>query len=171
MAKNRLAKSTYYISAQAAGPSGGGPSGSNKAMLSLLNPASSGKKLSVLVAEYFPLSSSGTDVFIDVQIRRITAHSGGTSLTVIKRELTDASSVAEARSEPSVTGGAASDLVQQLVIQSNSPATGEAYRFKLGLVYAHGEKPIVLAEGEGIVIHQVTSNGGDFAPGLVWIEE
>lgn len=157
---------TYYATAQASGPSGGGPGGTNKAMLSILNPASSGKLVRVILAEYFPLSSSGTNVYIDVQLRKITAHSGGTSITPIKREASDGSAVATARAEPSsVTGGAAADILQQLVIQSNSPAGGESYRFRLG-----EGKPIVLGEGEGLVVHHVTSNGGTFAPGLLWTE-
>lgn len=159
-------EATYYATAQVTGPSGGGPSGTNKAMLSILNPASSGKLVRVLLAEYFTLASSGTNVFIDVQLRKITAHSGGTSITPIKREQSDGSAVVTAISEPSsVTGGAAADILQQLVIQSNAPQTGEAYRFRLG-----DGKPIVLAEGEGLVVHQVTSNGGTFCPGLLWTE-
>lgn len=159
---------TYYVTAQVSGPSGGGPGGTNKAMLSLLNPAGANRAIRVHVVEYFPLSSTGTDVYIDVQVRRITAHSGGSALTIVKRDASDDNSVGEAKSAPSVTGGAASDLIQQLVIQSNSPAGGESYRFRL--CDGHGERGIVLAPGEGIVIHQVTSNGGTFCPGLLWTE-
>ena len=160
---------TYYATAQVSGPSGGGPSGTNKAMLSLLNPSGSGKLMRIYMAEYFTLASSGTNVYIDVQLRRITAHSGGTAITPIKRDTEDSAASAEVKSEPSsVTGGAASDIIQQLVIQSNAPQSGEAYRFRFGDL--PGEKPITLAPGEGIVIHHVTSNGGTFCPGLVWTE-
>ena len=159
---------TYYVSVQVAGPSGGGPSGSDKAMLSLLNPSGSGKVLRLTLVEYFTLASSGTNVFLDVQLRRITAHSGGTSITPVKRDTSDAAAVAEVRSEPSVTGGAASDFIQQLVIQSNTSQPGESYRFRLGDVF--GAKPITLRPGEGLVVHQVTSNGGTFCPGLIWTE-
>jgi hypothetical protein len=169
MAKNRFEQTTYYITGQEDGPSGGGPSGSNKAMLSILNPASSGKTVKIRIAEYFTIASTGTDVYIDVQLRRITAHSAGTSLTPIKRDTASAAAVAETRQAPNVTGGAASDIVQQLVIQSNSPVGGEGYRFRIGDGIEY--EPLVLAEGEGVVVHQVTSNGGTFCPGLVWTEE
>jgi hypothetical protein len=160
---------TYYATAQVTGPSGGGPSGSNKAMLSLLNPSGSGKVVRLYLVEYFPISSSGTDVYIDMQLRAITAHSGGSSLTPIKRDSADAAASAEVRSEPtSLTGGGTSDLLQQLVIQSNAPSMAEAARFKLGDMF--GSKPIILHPAEGLVVHQVTSNGGDFCPGLVWTE-
>lgn len=159
---------TYYVTAQVSGPSGGGPSGSNKAMLSIMNPSASGKLVKLWIAEYFTFSSSGTDVYIDVQLRKITAHSGGTSITPIKREQSEGAASATVRSEPSsVTGGAASDILQQLGIQSNSPAGGESYRFRLA---EGGLKPIILDEGEGVVVHQVTSNGGTFGPGLLWTE-
>lgn len=170
LAVGKVEKPTYYATAQVTGPSGGGPSGTNKAMLSFLNPSGSGKTVRLLIAEYFPLASTGTAVYIDVQLRRITAHSGGTAITPIKRDTSEAAASAEVKSEPtSVTGGAAADLVQQLVMQSNAPSGAQAYRFLFG--EGLGEQPFVLAPGEGLVVHQVTSNGGTFCPGLVWTEE
>lgn len=160
---------SYYVTAQMSGPSGGGPSGTNKPMLSLLNPTGSGKTVKIRLIEFFALLNSGTNVYIDVQLRRITAHTNGTDITPSKRSTDDDAAVAEVKSEPDVTGGAATDIIQQMVVQANNPSAGEGYRFRMGT--APEEKPITLKPGEGVVIHQVTSNGGTFAPGLVWTEE
>ena len=160
---------TYYVTAQIDGPSGGGPSGSNKAMLSLLNPSSSGKTIHLLALEYYPMSSSGTNLMLDIQLRSITAHSGGTSLTPVKRESSDDDAYGAVMSEPSsLTGGDAADQISQHSLQSNTVQSASSHIWRFGTLL--GEKPIILAEGEGVVVHQVTSNGGTNAIGLLWTE-
>jgi len=154
---------TYYVTSQLAGPS----LSTDKAMLSLLNPNGSGRLIKIWTLEYYPLSTLGTDTILDIQLRSITAHTGGSVIAPKKRDSTDADAVTEVRSGPTVTGGVASDIVSQHGLQANTvPASGYVWRF--GETHT---KPIMLAEGEGVVVHQVTLNGGRNAVGLLWTEE
>lgn len=157
---------TYNIMEAVVGPSGGGPSGQNKSMVSILNPASSGFKAKIRGLSVQAESSSGTNVIVLYELRRITAHSGGTTATIHKRDTTDAASALEAQTEPtSVTGDT---NIQSYIIQSNTAQGPSSHFLQFGIT---GEKPICLDEGEGIVVHQVTSNGGTFQIGLIWTEE
>ena len=155
---------TYVLQAAVDGPSGGGPSGSNKAMASILNPSGSGVIVKVRSYIVAPESSSGTNVIVLHELRSITAHSGGTNFTPLKRDSDSVASAIEAKTEPaSVTG---TTNVQSLIYQSNTAQ--DIYKITFG---TDGDTPIVLREGEGIVIHQVTSNGGTNQLTLVWTEE
>lgn len=159
---------TFVVQAVATGPSGGGPSGTDKPMVSLLNPASSGKKVHVVGFSVQCESHTGTNVIILYELRQITAHSGGTAYTPVKRVSSNAASVAEVKVEPSsVTEVAGPVNMQSYIMQSNTAISAAANFLSFGVV---GEQAMCLLEGEGLVAHQVTNNGGDFRIGLVWVE-
>jgi len=158
---------TYSLYSSAVGPSGGGPGGTNKAMMSLLNPAESGKVLKVRRFSVQAESSSGTNVLVLYELRRISAHSSGTAVTPKKHDLSDADSVAEAKKEPTVTEISA-PTVMPFIMQANTAQAPGAHFVDL---VADGLKPIVLRPGQGLVMHHVTSNGGTFHTGLVYTEE
>jgi len=135
-------------------------------MVSLLNPASSGKVAKIRVFSVQAETTSGSTVIIVYELRRITAHATGTDITPLPRDTTSAASVVQAKEEPgSVTGDT---NIQSYIIQSNTAQGPSTYFATFGTV---GEEPIVLNEGEGLVAHQVSSNGGIFRIGFVWTEE
>jgi len=138
--------------------------GSGKSMASLLNPSGSGKKLCVRALLIQPRSSSGTNVIVTYETRAITAHSGGSAFTPLKRDSADDASVAQAKTEPSSVTGTTN--IHTFILQSNTVQGIYVHRFG-----SWGERPIVLREGEGICIHQVTSNAGSFDITLIWTEE
>lgn len=159
-------KPTYSIQEPVVGPSGGGPSGQNKAMVSVLNPSGSGKVLRLRAMRVQPESSSGTGVIILMELRAITAHSGGSAATIHKRDSTNAAPGAESKTEPSSVTG--STNIHTFIFQAN---TAQGLHEHLFGSWADSHQPIVLREGEGVVVHQVTSNGGTFHIELVWTEE
>lgn len=160
-----LTKATYAVRAAVAGPSGGGPSGTNKAMVSILNPGGSGKIVRVRSLLVQAESSSGTNVIVLYELRRISAHSAGTTYTPKKRDTNDAAASTEAKTEPTVTE-ISNPTISSLVIQSNTAQAFPMLRFD-----EQESEAITLREGEGLVVHQVTSNGGTFQINLVWTEE
>ena len=165
-----IAHRTYFVSESITGPSGGGPSGTNKDMLTLFNPLGSGKLLKLRELIVQCSSSSGTNVIVEYELRRITGHTeNGTpedNLTPHKRELSDAASVAESYKEPNAVAGAT--RIWTHVLQSNTQQSPASHLWLFG---PRGMKPLVLAPGEGVVFHQVTSNGGTFVITAVWTEE
>jgi len=156
---------TYNIAESASGPSGGGPSGTNKAMVSIMNPSGSGKHINIRGFSVQAETSSGTGVIVLYELRQITAHTAGTAVTIIKRCSSDPTSIAQVYNTPaSVTG---STRAQSFIIQANTAQGPTTYFLPFGTV---GEDPICLLPGEGLVAHQVTGNGGTFHIGLVWTE-
>lgn len=160
---------TYVVMEPVVGPSGGGPGGTNKAMVSIMNPSGSGAKVEIIGFSVQAESSSGTNVIVLYELRRITAHTlgAGTAATIQKRDLTDAASAVEAYVEPDSVTEITNPNIQSFIIQSNTAQGPTTYFLPFGI---SGETPIVLAAGEGIVVHQVTGNGGTFHIGLVWVE-
>lgn len=166
-AKNRLLLPTYYVSQKVVGPSGGGPGGVDKNMMTMLNPASSGKKAKLWKLTVQAVTSSGTNVVVEYELASITSHTSGTTVTPSKRDSSDASSVVEIRTEPTAVGSYT--RLWTHVLQSNAMQAPSAYGWEFS---PNDEvKPFTLAEGEGLCVHQVTSNGGTFAISLAWTEE
>jgi len=159
---------TYETVVTESGPSGGGPSGSNKAMATLFNPAASGRQIHLLGYSVQAESSSGTGVIVLYEVRRISAHSGGTLVAPKKRDTVYAASVAEVRDAPASVTEIADPMQQTFILQSNTMQSPMSHFRDLT---AGGARPLILREGEGIVMHQVTSNGGTFHIGFVWAEE
>lgn len=153
---------TYFVSEKI---TGGGGGSSPKDMLSILNPSSSGV-LAKLLKATIQCSNSGNTVIVEYEMQRITAHSGGTTVTPSKRELSDAASAVEARTAPTSLTGAT--RVQTLVMQSNTAQSPTSYEWTFGNVPL--EAPYIFAPGEGLNMNQITSNNGDFIITLVWVE-
>lgn len=168
MAKD-IAIPSYVVNAAVIGPSGGGPGGSNKPMVSVLNPAGSERlcKLRALLVQ--PESSTGTDLIVLYELRRFVAHSAGTSYTPIKRDKQDPASVVEAKTESTIDtydADIGTKNIHSFILQSNT--VQGVYIHPFGL---HHEQPIIFRPGEGLVAFQVTSNGGTFHITMVWTEE
>lgn len=159
---------TYDALVTEPGPSGGGPSGSNKAMATLFNPAGSGKEIRLLGYSVQAESSSGTGVIVLYEVRRISAHSGGSLVTPKKRDTSDPASIAQVRDGPSSVTEIADPTQHTFILQSNTMQSPMGHFRDLSM---GGARPLILREGQGIVMHQVTSNGGTFHIGFVWVEE
>jgi hypothetical protein len=151
---------TYIANANLAGAA-------NKNMLSLLNPAASGKCLKI--REFWALvkSSSGTTVVIGWEVRRLSAHSGGTVLTSVRNDLADPVTVGEARSAPdSVTDV---ELYRPWVVQINTSQS--PFTYMLQFQRDPYEKPLVLRPGQGICFKQIQNNTSTFDVGVRFTEE
>jgi hypothetical protein len=131
---------------------------------SIFNPTGSGKVLKVRVFLVQPETSGGTAVIVLYELHRISAYSGGSPYTPLKRDTTDVASVAEVVTLPtSVTDDG---NIHSFILQANTVQGVYIHRFG-----SWGEKPIVLREGEGLLIRQITANYGWFHITTVWTEE
>ena len=163
----RITLPTYFVSEKVTGPSGGGPGGTDKDMMTILNPSGSGKTILLWELIVQCIASAGTNVIVEYELASITSHTAGTTVTPKKREASDGAAAAEVRTEPTAVG--AYTRLWTHAFQSNTIQAPDAFGWKFG---PNPEtKPFTLAEGEGLCVHQVTSNGGDFAISLVWTEE
>lgn len=156
---------TYGVQAAVIGPSGGGPGGTNKAMVSIFNPDASGKIARVRSLLVQAESSSGTGVIVLYELRRISAHSAGALYTPRKWDTTNPNAVVVARTAPDVTE-IADPTVYSLILQANTAQSLPMLRFG-----GDNAESLTLQANEGLVVHQVTSNGGTFQINLVWTEE
>jgi hypothetical protein len=153
---------TYTIQVSLVG--GSGPQGSPKDMVSMMNPSASGKKLKVRGLLIQPEENAGTSVIVLYELRRITAQSGGDAFTPLKRDSLYPDSVAAVYTEPSSVTGDTN--IHSFILQANTVQGVMLHSFG-----QYGETPIVLNEGEGLNVHQVTSNAGQFHITVVWTEE
>jgi hypothetical protein len=142
---------------------------SNKSLLSLFNGAGSGRVLRVYRVWALNHQTAGvTGVMTALELRRITASSGGTAQTAIKHDTNSATLAAQitAATGPTDTVDA---LFRRVLWSADEPAVGSGTNDELeclpanGLIWDAGYadtnvEPIVLREGQGVSLRQPGAN-------------
>lgn len=146
--------------------------GANTFLLGLLNNGASGKSIKVWRYSISVPDSSGTDVVIDYELRKITALSGGTDVTPARmRTAYGDSSGITAKSLPATATDIATEkaLVMHSTHQLNQAQNPQGFFIP---VQAGPEcEPLVLEEGQGVVIKQIDANTATVRVGLVYTQE
>lgn len=146
---------TYYFNrAGAAGAA-------NQRTLDIFNATGSGLVVRLKKLFLFHDQTAITGVGHRFELRRTTSvGTGGTSITAVKADSTDAALHANVTARASATGGAAtSDLLFN--ITTNPEETLPAASMHSGVNWVpegDGIKPIIINENEGVVLTQITSN-------------
>jgi hypothetical protein len=148
----------------------------NKDMISILNPAGSGKKYKIRKVWAVVTNSSGATVIIPFELRHATAVTGGGALLTPKPLDTTAgapASVAEVRGAPTGITDAAAPLWWTWIEQINTAQGGTenmSHTMHNSSAVADAE-PVTLAEGNALYVKQIASNTSTFRMGFLWTEE
>ncbi len=142
---------------------------SNKSLLTLFNGVGSGRVLRVFrVWALNHQTGAVTGVMTALELRRITANSGGTTQTPVKH---DTNSAALAAQILCTTGGTdtVTDLFRRVLWSGDEPAVGTGTNDEWECLPENGKlwdagygdtnvEPIVLREGQGLALRQPGAN-------------
>lgn len=142
---------------------------SNKSLLSLFNGAGSGRVLRVYrVWALNHQTGAVTGVMTAIELRRITASTGGTAQTPVKHDTNSAALVAQITSATGPTD-TVTDLFRRVLWSGDEPAVGTGTNDEMECLPANGllwdagygdsnVEPITLREGQGLSLRQPGAN-------------
>jgi hypothetical protein len=142
---------------------------SNKSLLSLFNGAGSGRVLRVYRVWALNHQTAGvTGVMTAIELRRITASTGGTAQTPVKHDTNSAALVAQITAAAGPTD-TVTDLFRRVLWSGDEPAVGTGTNDEMECLPANGllwdagygdsnVEPITLREGQGLSLRQPGAN-------------
>lgn len=142
---------------------------SNKSLLSLFNGAGSGRVLRVYRVWCLNHQTGAvTGVMTALELRRITASTGGTAQTAVKHDTASASLPAQVTAAAGPTD-TATDLFRRVLWSGDEPTVGTGTNDELECLPENGKiwdagygdtnvEPITLREGQGISVRQPGAN-------------
>lgn len=145
----------------------------NKDMISIFNPASSGKITKLREAWSIVPISSGATVIVPFEVRHATAITTGATVASKALDTTDAAASSVVRQAPTGITDAAAPLWWTYLEQTNTAqGSTDAMVQQLhdGLVISE-LKPITLHEGDGCYLRQIAGNTSTFRMGFLFTEE
>lgn len=156
--------------------------GDGKSMLSILNDASSNVVVKIREIKLINNQTSAiTGIVAEFQLRRITGHSGGTSLTPITHDSADSlSAYVSARSGATVSGEISANLRHRKWSTDEwgvGPDDVESFDHTMSsllpiVTQPSKTKPITLRAGEGITLKQIiNSTSGAFDIAVMFTQE
>lgn len=146
----------------------------NKDMLSIVNPAGSGKVLKLRKVWGVVPSSSGASVIISFELRGTTEVTTGTIISAKKMDSVNADAVAVVRSAPTGITDSDAPVVYWTWIQQINTAQGGTENMSHTLHNSSAVadiQPITLRPGEGLYLEQKANNTSTFRMGVLWTEE
>lgn len=146
--------------------------GNNKNLLSLFNPAASGKVLRVLRTWVICPSVTGNQVILTVELRHSTEVTTGTTVTPAPLDSIDEGNASGVvRQEPTgITDHATLPLWWSWITQINTGIGNQGDERGAHPDDAAG-KPITLREGHGLYMKQRLNNNSDLRIGVMWTED
>lgn len=142
---------------------------SNKSLLSLFNGVGSGRVLRVYRVWALNNQTAGvTGVMTMLELRRITASTGGTAQTPVKHDTASSNLPAQVTAAAGPTD-TVSDLFRRVLWSADEPAVGTGTNDELECLPANGllwdagyadtnVEPLVLREGQGLSLRQPGAN-------------
>jgi hypothetical protein len=142
-------------------------------MLSIFNPAASGKIIKLREAWATVPTSTGATVIIPFEIRHATAIASGSTVASKPFDPADADAVAVVRQAPTAITDHAEPKWWTWVQQINTAqGSTDSMTHQVSDSLSTSElKPLTLREGNGAYLRQVASNTSTFRMGFIFTEE